>query len=140
MRKSNTRPRGAAGVLNPALGPYEAIGLGYTETPAFQAKYGELPVQSFLTSAYSDVFGRAATPEQQSHFTAQINYYVALYRSVGISEDSAVLKAKGAVIGQMMGHAVLDEPEQHGYDDAANGFLKNAIGGAAGYGDPLSMM
>jgi methionine-rich copper-binding protein CopC len=130
----------AAGVANPALGPYEAIGLGFTATTAFQEKYGALPVQSFLASAYGDVFGRAATAEQQSHFTAQITYFVALYQSAGIAGDAALLKAKGAVIGQMMGHAVLDEPNLHNYDDAANGFLKEAIAGGAGYGDPLGMM
>lgn len=130
----------AAGVPNPTLGVYEALGLGNSQTIVFQQTYGALDQPSFLNVAYQNVFGRAATPAQIEHFAAQIQSFEALYRSVGQSAADAFLHAKGAVVGQMIGHAVLDEPQLHGFDDAANSFLKQAATGQANYGDPLAII
>lgn len=128
------------GVSNPALGPYEALGYGFSSTAEFATRYGALVAESFVLSAYQEVFGRQATPAQSGHFDSQMSYFQQIYRAAGLTPEDSLTKAKGAIIGQMMGHAVLDEPELHGFDDAANGFLAKAATGQGGYGQPLELL
>lgn len=98
----------AMGVANPAMGPYEALGRGFAETIEFEQKYGKQTEADFIYARYQDVFGRAPSTVQQAHFQAQIDYFEALYEGAGINSEQADLFAKGAVLGQMLGHAALD--------------------------------
>lgn len=127
----------ARGVLNPSLGPYEALGYGFSETQGFASRYGALGAESFVLSSYQEVFGRSASPTQIAHFDSQMSYFQQIYRGAGLTPEDSLNKAKGAIIGQMMGHAILDEPDLHTIDDAANMFLRQAVVGQANYGDPL---
>lgn len=122
------------GVLNPALGPYEALGLGLSETQAFQSRYGALSDTDFLSSAYADVFGNAPGSAQAVHFADQIAYFENLYVGAGQTEAQADLHAKGAVLGQMVGFATIFEAHSLSYDDVAIRFLKDAAIGQAAYG------
>ena len=128
------------GVAEPALGPYEAMGLGYSDTAGFKAAYGGIADSAFSQTAYDVVFGRAATSAQQAHFDAQLAYFQTIYQAAGQSLAEASLHARGAVIGQMIGVAILHEPELHNYDDTANGFLRQAAHGQAHYGEPLGLI
>ena len=127
------------GVANPALGSYDALGAGFSETAEFKAKYGNPPPDVFLTSAYQDVFGRGATQAQFEHFQQQLDYFNTIYRQAGLTQAESLIKAKGAIVGQMMGHAVLDDPSSS-LGGAANGFLKSAVTGTAQYGEPLALI
>lgn len=95
------------GVANPALGPYEAFGRAFAETPEFSAKYGEQSEAVFIGEAYQSVFGRAPTLAQQAHFQSQIDYFEALYEGVGISDHLSEQFAKGVALGQMIGFVAL---------------------------------
>jgi Ca2+-binding RTX toxin-like protein len=98
----------AAGVMNPLIGPYEALGRGFAETSEFAAKYGAATEAAFVASTYVSVFGRDPSTVQKAHFQAQIEYFEMIYESVGIPSAQADLLAKGAVLGQMIGYAALD--------------------------------
>ena len=126
-----------AGVLDPKIGPYEALGLGFSDTITFGNKYGSLSDSDFLSKAYQDVFGRAPTTEQSKHFADQILSFENLYAGAGQSAKLADIHAKGAVLGQMLGFAVIYEADKHTFDDAAIAFLKNAAKGQAQWGDGL---
>jgi hypothetical protein len=110
------------GAANPALGPFEAIGRGSAETPGFIAKYGALSEADFITSTYASVFLHAGTTEQIAHFQAQIDYFEAIYEAAGISSQQADLFAKGAVLGQMVGHAFLGSAAATGTTSADMGW------------------
>lgn len=109
----------ASGVARPELGPYEALGRGFAETIAFDTKYGKLSVENFVKKAYADIFERPASGAQEAHFQNQINYFETIYMKAGIAAAAATLLAKGAISGQMLGFAVLDEAAQHPYIAAA---------------------
>ena len=96
-----------AGVLNPAMGPYEALGRGFSETVEFSQKYAALTEAEFITARYAEVFGRDPSVAQQAHFQAQIDYFELIYKNAGVSSAQADIFAKGAVLGQMIGHAAL---------------------------------
>jgi hypothetical protein len=90
------------GVGQPLLGPYEAMGRAFAETDAFAAKYGAL-TDDFVATAYNEVFGRAPTDVQAAHFQAQLDYFSGIYVEAGLAADVALMLAKGAAIGQMLG-------------------------------------
>lgn len=101
------------GVANPELGPYEAFGRAFADTPEFIARYGDRSEAVFIAEAYLSVFGRAPTPAQQAHFQSQIDYFEALYEGAGISEQLSEQFAKGVALGQMIGFVALiglDDP------------------------------
>jgi hypothetical protein len=128
----------AARVLNPALGPFEALGRGLSETTEFTTKYGAQTEGAFITSVYKSVFGTDATASQQKHFQTQIDYFEAIYESVNISSEKADLFAKGAVLGQMLGIATLEGPSAEPFLAEANAFLVDAADGTVAFGRPLS--
>jgi hypothetical protein len=128
----------AAGVLNSAIGPFEAIGRGLSETVEFTSKYGAQTEAAFITSLYKTVFGKDATPAQQAHFQAQIDYFEAMYESAKISSEKADLYAKGAVLGQMLGIATLEGPSAKPLLAEATAFLTDAADGKVDFGQPLS--
>jgi len=108
-----------AGVARAEIGPYEALGRGFAETISFDTKYGKLNLTDFVTKAYKDIFERTATNSQVSHFQNQVSYFETLYKTAGMTAAAAAVLAKGAVAGQMLGFAVLDEAAQHPYITAA---------------------
>lgn len=99
----------AQGVSRPELGPYEALGRALVHDGTFESRYGALTDSSFVNKAYSEIFERSATPNQATHFQSQISYFHDLYRTAGIGTSEASILAKGAVAGQMLGFAALDE-------------------------------
>jgi hypothetical protein len=129
-----------AGVARPELGPYEALGVGFSDTEAFRLSYAGLSDGDFSQSAYMLVFNRAPTQAQLDHFNSQMAYFEGIYLAAGIGAAEADLRAKGAAIGQMIGHTVLDEPVLHSFDDAANAFLQQVAMGQANFGAPLALI
>jgi len=123
------------GVLDPSLGPYEALGMGLSETTAFIQQFGSLTDNEFITSSYLKAFDRGATNAQIVHFQGQIDYFEALYTGAGIAPDAAAIRARGAVVGQMLGYAVKEAGND--YHDAAQLFLVDATDGHAKYGSSL---
>lgn len=102
----------AKGVSDPVVGAYEALGRSFAETAEFAAKYGAQSEENFITGAYLEVFGRAPSPLQQAHFQAQIDYFEAIYKAAGISDAQAGIFSKGAILGQMLGHAASEPVSQ----------------------------
>lgn len=115
--KSQFEAYKASGVARAEIGPYEALGRGFAETISFDTKYGKLSLPEFVKTAYRDVFERAATGAQETHFSAQVSYFQNLYVGAGMEVSAASALAKGAVVGQMLGFAVLDEAGKHPYLD-----------------------
>ena len=91
----------------PRHGPVEALGRGFSETVEFSQKYAALSEAEFITARDVEVFGRDPSAAQQAHFQAQIDYFELIYEDAGISSAQADIYAKGAVLGQMIGHAAL---------------------------------
>ena len=87
------------------LGPYEALGRGLATTTEFQAKYSGGTDQAFVAKAYGDVFGAGPSAAQQTALLQQVSYFETLYRGAGLSEAQADIQSRGAVYGQMVGHA-----------------------------------
>lgn len=123
------------GVSDPSIGPYEAIGMGLSETPTFISAFGGGPDSSFITNAYQQAFGRAPGGLQVAHFQSQIDYFELLYLSVGVPAMQADLRARGAVVGQMTGIAAQEATND--YKVAALAFLSDAADGSATYGIDL---
>lgn len=113
-------------VTTPAIGPYEAFGQAFSSEAAF-APYKSGTTTAFVAKAYLDVFHRAPTSAQQSHFEDQVGYFRSLYLGAGIDAASAEGKARGAAAGQMLGFAMTDATEraQSGQtlDDSVNSYL-----------------
>ena len=59
----------AMGVSNPDLGPYEALGLGFSDTSQFNQKYGSLGDTAFISQGYVDAFCVYAELPQRRLFT-----------------------------------------------------------------------
>jgi hypothetical protein len=127
------------GVMRPELGPYEALGRGFSQTAGFQDKYGGGTDTEFIKTAYKDVFGREATDAQLLHFETQVAFYEQLYVMANIAGASADAWSRGAVLGQMLGHSALDEPEDSPHLAHATAFLLDAVDGVGTYGQPLDM-
>lgn len=123
------------GVQDARLGPYEALGLGFASTSEFQAKYGSGSDSVYVAAAYNGAFGRAASGVQIEHFLAQDSYLEKLYLDAGISAGDAALRARGAVVGQMLGVAA--QESGNAYITAANAFLVDASDGSVTYGAKL---
>ena len=123
------------GVANPELGPYEALGLGFSETAEFIAKYGGGTDTSLIASVYLKAFERAATGAQVAHFQHQLDYFEALYQGVGIEEAIAAIRARGAVVGQILGLAAAEG--DHPLVEAAQAFAIDAVDGIAQFGSSL---
>lgn len=133
-------------VANPAIGPYEALGVALSDTGAYQARYHFAAESnaSFVARAYQDVFLRAPSPLQQTAFSAQIDYFNNLYKGAGIAAATALLHARGAALGQMVGYVMTDPAESflpgHTLDDKVASFLLGVGNGTAPYGQKMPMM
>jgi hypothetical protein len=129
------------GVLHPQLGPYEAFGRSLSGSPEFLARSSGRTDGEFVEACYGEVFGRAPTQAQAEHFQRQIDYFVERLAVEGSEPlPQAREQARAAVLGQMIGVAVIDPTERalHGYDRQATAFLKDAVAGRAAYGAPLA--
>jgi hypothetical protein len=121
------------GSASPQLGPYEALGRGFSSTSEFQTKYADGTDGAFVSEAYLDIFGSAASASQQASLTAQVTFFEDLYEGSGLSEAQAGLQARGAVFGQIIGYAAFDTREA--YHDRAEVILTGfANGDTANYG------
>jgi hypothetical protein len=123
------------GVLDPSIAAYEAIGMGLAETAPFGTRFGGGTDQAFITSTYQSAFGRAPLTSQVTHFQNQLDYFEGLYLSAGITSSVAVARARGAVVGQMLGFA--SHEAGNDYHDAAVAFLQDASNGTTNYGIDL---
>lgn len=121
------------GSASPELGPYEALGRGFASTPEFQSRYGDGTDAGFVSKAYLDIFGSAASSGAHSALMSQVSYFEALYRGSGFSEAQADMQARGAVFGQILGFAAGDADE--GYHASASVVLAGfANGDTSSYG------
>lgn len=113
-------------VATPAIGPYEAFGRAFSSEAAF-APYKGGTTASFVAKAYLDVFHRAPTEAQLSHFEGQVGYFRSLYVGAGIDASAAETMARGAAAGQMLGYAMTDANERaqprQTLDDSVNSYL-----------------
>jgi len=131
------------GVLNPELGPYEAMGLALAETAQFSAmSAGRTDIQ-FVQQQYNTIFAEAignGTLSQAQvaagiqHFLDQVAYFKGIYTAAGTPAATAELWARGAVTGQMVGVASTDLSLGLNYNAQAQAFLLNAVDGLAVYG------
>jgi hypothetical protein len=70
-----------------------------------------------------------------THFQNQLDYFEGLYLGAGITSSIAVARARGAVVGQMLGFA--SHETGNDYHDAAVAFLQDASNGTTNYGIDL---
>ena len=117
----------AAGVSDPSIGPFEALGLGLSKTPELSANFGSGSDTSFVLSTYREAFDRDANISQVVHFQSQLTYFKELYLGVGIDLTAATLGARGAVVGQMLGFAAAESG--NAYSEAAQMLLLNSSNG-----------
>jgi hypothetical protein len=125
------------GVANPALGAYEALGRGFASTPEFAALVAAAGGSNgqFVTNTYVAAFGVTPSAGQIQHFVDQIEYFTGLYTGAGIPAASALLQAQGAVLGQIVGEAALQEGST--LDNLAEGFLGALVDGTAVFNAPI---
>jgi hypothetical protein len=124
----------AAGAMDPVLGGYEALGRGFAEAFPSLARV-ETASTEFVASTYASIFGRGPTVAQQLHFEVQEAAMKALYIANGASEADALVSARGAVIGQMLGEAV--KVGGNAYATGAANYLADSLDGQIDYGKPL---
>ena len=65
----------AKGVARPELGPYEALGVGFSSTPEFAALSAGNSNGQFITNIYVLAFGVGPGAPQVQHFNNQITYF-----------------------------------------------------------------
>lgn len=125
-----------SGVMDARLGPYEALGLGFSGTIQFKEAFGAGTDATYIDDAYSSAFRIAPSDAQLTHFLEQDSYFEARYLAAGLEAAEAALQARGAVFGQILGFAALaaDSP----YQAAAAAFLNDAADGDVAYGVPLA--
>ena len=133
----------AIGSASPQLGPYEALGMAFSKTMEFNAKYGLSALaddNNFISLAYLEVFGRYVSGGAYANLKGQLDYFETLYKSAGFSASDATMQARGAVFGQLIGYQQT-LPEERALvvtDEQARIFLKLAAHGASSiYGEPL---
>lgn len=117
----------AAGVGDPSIGPYEALGLGLSGTAEFIAKFGSGSDTSFIRATYREAFDRDPNDTQIAHFQSQLAYFRDLYLGAGVDPNAATLGARGAVVGQILGFAAAEAG--NAYSDAAQMLLLDTANG-----------
>lgn len=130
-------------VLNPSLGPFEALGRGYANEPdtGFAEKYGAHSTVDFINEVYVEVYGRLPSTGAMDNLKSQIAFFNELYTNEGL--DNVALQAKGAVLGQIVGYAFFDPSAAatSRLDDAVATFFASLAGGdTSGYGGPLALL
>jgi len=126
-------------VLNPKLGPYEALGRLLSGTTAFQEQSAHKSDREFIVSTWMK-----ANPEQTEgpldevveHYVAQLDYFVKLYQRVALSKSEAGGWARGAVFGQIFG--VVASNDDNSRASLARRFLRDAAAGTGRYVSSLN--
>src|SRR5262249_4377898 len=101
------------GVQDGLVYMYSALGQALadgsdTGSTAFKSTWGPLTIASdttFVTQAYTNVFGTAGTAAQNQHFVDQLHFYHSIYTASHAFGDAnhIDLLARGAIYGQMLG-------------------------------------
>jgi len=101
------------GVQDGLVYMYSALGQALadgsdTGSTAFKSTWGPLTIASdttFVTQAYTNVFGTAGTAAQNQHFVDQLHFYESIYTASHAFGDAnhIDLLARGAIYGQMLG-------------------------------------
>lgn len=125
----------AKGVARPELGPYEALGVGFSSTAEFAALSNGKSNGQFITDVYALAFGTGPGAPQIQHFQDQITYFTNLYISAGVPAATAALQARGAVLGQIVGEAATQEGST--LDNLAEGFMHALVDGTAVFNAPI---
>ena len=125
----------AKGVARPELGPYEALGVGFSSTPEFAALSAGNSNGQFITNIYVLAFGVGPGDLQVQHFQNQITYFTNLYTNAGVPAATAALQARGAVLGQIVGEAATQEGST--LDNQAEAWLRAAADGTAVFDAPI---
>lgn len=129
-------------VLNPKLGPYEALGRVLSGSAEFQEQTFGKTDREFIIAAWTraNPGSKADGPLDAvvEHYIAQLDYFEKLYQRVALSKSEALNWARGAVYGQIFGAVGLDD-ESH-LVGLARSFLQETVKGARRYGSPLQAM
>ena len=128
-------------VMNPDLGPFEAVGRFLSGTAGFHEQSAGKSDREFIADVWKKAnLGRDDATLSDAiieHYIAQIGYFISLYQRVCLSESDATNWARGAVFGQIFGAAALDCENQP--SESARQFLREAAAGRPKYGLPLSV-
>ncbi len=126
-------------VLDPKLGPYEALGRFLSGTAGFYRQSAGKSDREFIRSAWkrANPAHSKAGPSNAviEHYIAQLDYFGNLYQRVGLSKSDAANWSRGAVYGQIFGAAALDHDAN--FNEAARRFLREAAAGTPRFGSPL---
>jgi len=126
----------ALGVLNPELGPYEAMGRSLSSLAAFQNQIaGDSPAEVIHDFYILASGGVTPGDAQVNHFLAQYNYFVDIFTDANIPLAQAQQEALGAVVGQIIGVWALQEGSN--LDSRFEQFVLDCIEGTANFGGPL---
>jgi len=100
----------SVGLIDPAVGMCEALGLGLCESAGFFIRsLGPSVLQddaTFVSQAYEQAFGFLPSQAQTTHFLDQLHYFDSFYTASGTygTDPARIdLLARGAVYGQMVG-------------------------------------
>lgn len=121
--------------MNGIMGAYEAMGVAFAAEASFAVKVSGRTLSQVIGDAYIHAFLFAPAAAAEANLVAQYNYFYALYTGAGIAAATADLRAKGAVVGQILGYAgTTTGNTQH---TKAQNWLYNASVGAESYSTPL---
>lgn len=90
---------------NGLLGAYEALGAAFGAEASFSVKVAGRTVSQVIGDAYVHAFLTLPSTAAEANLVAQYNYFYSLYTGAGIAAATADLRAKGAVVGQILGYA-----------------------------------
>jgi hypothetical protein len=119
---------------------YETLGKTLGETAAGQAKLSGGSDAEFVARVYGEIYGRAPTEEQTTHFLDQLAYFQGLYESDPTTSQTTLdFGARGAIAGQMMGGSIAEGTSAYA-KGVFNVFAEAAQSGTGEitYGKPLS--
>lgn len=120
---------------NGLLGAYEALGVAFSSEASFAAKVSGRTVSQVIGDAYLHAYLYAPPAAAEVNLVGQYNYFYALYTGAGLSAATADMRAKGAVVGQILGYAGTNTSNTQ-YAKAQT-WLYNASAGTETYSTPL---
>lgn len=120
---------------NAALGPYEALGAAFSVEASFSVKVAGRTVSQVIGDAYVHAFLTLPSTASEANLVAQYNYFYALYTGAGLTTAAADLRAKGAVVGQILGYA--GTTTGNTLQSKASNWLYSAGAGTETYGTAL---
>lgn len=126
-------------VLDPKLGPYEALGRALSGSAGFHEQSYQKADHELIVNAWirarSGSEAEGPSDAVVEHYLAQLDYFVKLYQGVALSKSEAGSWARGAVYGQIFGAAASDDDNR--LFGLARQFLRDAAAGTQRYGLPL---